>query len=37
MEMKRRAIERCPTLVPTEEGETRWHANQDIIQWLNDL
>ena len=37
MEMKRRAIERCPALVPTEEGETRWHANQDIIQWLNDL
>jgi integrase len=31
LEMKRRAIERCPALVPPEEGESRWHANQDII------
>jgi hypothetical protein len=37
MAMKRKAIERCPPLVPDPEGETRWHANKDIIQWLEDL
>src|SRR5262245_20030134 len=37
MAMKRKAIERCPAPVPTPEGETRWHARQDIIQWLEDL
>ena len=37
MAMKRKAIERCPPLVPDPEGETRWHVNKDIIQWLEDL
>jgi hypothetical protein len=37
MAMKRKAIERCPPLVPDPEGETRWHASKDIIQWLEDL
>ena len=37
MAMKRKAIERCPAPVPTPEGESRWHARQDIIQWLEDL
>src|SRR5258706_1816848 len=37
MAMKRKAIERCPPLVPDPEGESRWHANKDIIQWLEDL
>ena len=37
MAMKRKAIERCPPLVPAPEGETRWHVNKDIIQWLEDL
>lgn len=37
MAMKRKAIERCPSLVPDPEGETRWHVNKDIIQWLEDL
>jgi hypothetical protein len=37
MAMKRKAIERCQPPVPTPEGESRWHARQDIIQWLEDL
>ena len=37
MAMKRKAIERCPPLVPDPEGESRWHASKDIIQWLEDL
>ena len=37
MAMKRKAIERRPPLVPDQEGETRWHASKDIIQWLEDL
>ena len=37
MAMKRKAIERCQPPVPTLEGESRWHARQDIIQWLEDL
>ena len=37
MAMKRKTIERCPPLVPDPEGETRWHASKDIIQWLEDL
>ena len=37
MAMKRKAIERCPPLAPDPEGEARWHANKDIIQWLEDL
>jgi integrase/recombinase XerD len=37
MAMKRKAIERCPPPVPAPEGESRWHARQDIIQWLEDL
>jgi len=37
MAMKRQAIERCPAPVPAPEGESRWHARQDIIQWLEDL
>ena len=37
MAMKRKAIERCPAPVPTPEGKSRWHARQDIIQWLEDL
>jgi integrase len=37
MAMKRKAIERCPPLVPDPEGESRWHASNDIIQWLEDL
>jgi len=37
MAMKRKAIERCPPPVPAPDGESRWHARQDIIQWLEDL
>jgi len=37
MAMKRKAIERCPPLVPDPEGESRWHVSNDIIQWLEDL
>jgi len=37
MAMKRKAIERCPAPVPAPQGESRWHARQDIIQWLKDL
>ena len=37
MAMKRKAIERCPPLVPDPEGESRWHVNKDIIQRLEDL
>jgi site-specific recombinase XerD len=37
MEMKRKAIERCPSPVPVPDGESRWHARGDIIQWLEDL
>ena len=36
MAIKRKAIERCQPPVPTPEGESRWHARQDIIQWLED-
>jgi integrase/recombinase XerD len=36
MAMKRTAIERCQPPVPAPEGESRWHARQDIIQWLKD-
>ena len=34
MGTKRKAIERCPPLAPDPEGEARWHASKDIIQWL---
>lgn len=37
MAMKRKAIERCPPPAPDPQGETRWHASNDIIQWLDDL
>jgi integrase/recombinase XerD len=39
MTMKREAIERCapPVPGPGPEGESRWHASKDIIQWLEDL
>ncbi len=37
MAMKRKAIERCSPPVPVSEGESPWHARQDIIQWLEDL
>ena len=37
MAIKRKAIERCPPPVPTPEGESPWHARQDIIQWPEDL
>ena len=35
--MKRKAIERCAPPAPSPEGESRWHASKDIIQWLEDL
>jgi hypothetical protein len=35
--MKRKAIERCAPPAPGPEGESRWHASKDIIQWLEDL
>ena len=37
MAMKRKAIERCAPPAPGPEGESRWHASKDIIQWLEDL
>jgi hypothetical protein len=37
MAMKRKAIERCPPPVPVHDGESRWHASKDIVQWLEDL
>ncbi len=37
MAMKRKAIERCAPPAPSPEGESRWHASEDIIQWLEDL
>ena len=37
MAMKRKAIERCAPPAPGPEGESRWHASNDIIQWLEDL
>jgi integrase/recombinase XerD len=37
MAMKRKAIERCPPLVPDPEGESRWHVSNHIIQRLQDL
>ena len=37
MAMKRKAIERCPPPVPVQDGESRWHASKDIVQWLEDL
>jgi hypothetical protein len=37
MAKKRKAIERCPPLVPDPEGESRWQVSNDIIQWLQDL
>jgi len=37
MAMKRKAIERCAPPAPAPEGESRWHASKDIIQWLEDL
>jgi integrase/recombinase XerD len=37
MAMKRKAIERCAPPAPSPEGESRWHASKDIIQWLEDL
>lgn len=35
--MKRKALERCPPLVPASDGERPWRASSDIIQWLEDL
>jgi site-specific recombinase XerD len=37
MAMKRKAIESCSPPVPVSDGESPWHARQDIIQWLEDL
>ena len=37
MAMKRKAIDRCAPPAPGPEGESRWHASKDIIQWLEDL
>ena len=37
MAMKRKAIGRCAPPAPGPEGESRWHASKDIIQWLEDL
>jgi hypothetical protein len=37
MAVKRKAIERCAPPAPGPEGESRWHASKDIIQWLEDL
>jgi site-specific recombinase XerD len=37
MAMKRKSIERFAPSAPGPEGESRWHASKDIIQWLEDL
>lgn len=37
MKMKREALERCSSPVPTPSGKSPWHTRDDIIQWLHDL
>ncbi len=37
MAMKRAALERCSPPVPTQPGDSPWHSQEDIVQWLEDL
>ena len=37
MAMKREALDRCAPPVPSQPGDTPWHAREDIVQWLKDL